>query len=146
MAMAARIVQADLPGGQTAISIELTYESGVNGDDVGSHIAHEPLGVGRATLDQMWHMAIGAADFIFHMGRIILELCFLPMAIRAQNVRYLLIGKLSLDHTRMGVMAGEAIQNLMLALAEVAVLVGVLDKAILHIEGGCRHVLVTVTA
>ena len=43
-------------------------------------------------------------------------------------------------------MAGEAIQNLMLALAKVAVLVGVLDKAIFHIEGGGGDILVTIAA
>ncbi len=37
-------------------------------------------------------MAISAAHFILHMALIILELCFLPVAIRAKDVRDLLAG------------------------------------------------------
>ena len=46
MTMAAGIVKADLPGGKTAVSIELAGEPGVNGDDMSGHISHESLGIG----------------------------------------------------------------------------------------------------
>ncbi len=45
MAMAAGIVQADLPAGKRTIAMELAGKTGVNGDDVGGHITHEPLGI-----------------------------------------------------------------------------------------------------
>ena len=44
-------------------------------------------------------MAIGAADFIFNVGGIVLELGFLPVAILAKQLGGLLTGKLQLHHT-----------------------------------------------
>ena len=43
-------------------------------------------------------------------------------------------------------MAGEAIQNMMLALAEIAILIAMLDEAIINLEGGGWDVLVTFPA
>ena len=43
-------------------------------------------------------------------------------------------------------MAGEAIQNLMLALAKIAILIAMLDKAIFHIEGSSGDIFMTFPA
>jgi len=67
MAMAAGKVQADLPGCQAAIFVELADDFWIDGNHVGSHISHEALGIAGSILDQMGHMAIGAPDFISNM-------------------------------------------------------------------------------
>lgn len=90
MTVTAGIVQADLTSRQTAIFIELADLSGVNRDHVRPHVSCETLGVRCSTLDQARHMTISTIDVKRHMGGIILELGFLPMAILAENVGGLL--------------------------------------------------------
>ena len=61
-------------------------------------------------------MAIGAIDALSQVPGILLELGFLPVAILAKQPGSLLMINLLLHHTRMGVVAGEAVKQLVLAL------------------------------
>jgi hypothetical protein len=90
MTVAAGKVKADLTSSKTTVFIDLADLSRINRDHVCAHISCEAQHVGGATLDQSWHMTIGAADVECHMGGVILELGFLIMAILAQKVGSLL--------------------------------------------------------
>jgi hypothetical protein len=83
MAMPAGEVQTDLARSQATVGIELADDRWIDGNHVSWHISHKSLGISCAALDEVGHMAVCASDIIGNMGRVILDLGFLPMAIGA---------------------------------------------------------------
>lgn len=107
--MPAGIIEADLAACQAAVCVELVNLTRVNRNHMCHHITGVAIGIRRAALDQVGHVAIGASDLDGNVPRVVLELGFLPVAILALQVSGLHASDCQLHHSRVGIMAGEAI-------------------------------------